>query len=117
MLEIGTCLPYGWVMPPIQSQSRTKYRNQRKPVSIPVVPLVVARKLANKTLQDVCDHINDEFEFPKKVERGTISAIENGHRGASVEMLIAIASALSISADDINTQYEPRRSRQGKRVA
>lgn len=104
-------------MPPIKPQSRSKYRNQRKPVEIPVVPLVVARKLAGKTLQDVCDHINADFEFPKKVERGTISAIENGHRGASAEMLVAIASALSISADDINTEYEPRHSRQTKSVA
>jgi transcriptional regulator with XRE-family HTH domain len=104
-------------MAPIKPQSRTKYLNQRKPVSVPVVPLAVARKISGKTLQEVCDHINDEFEFPKKVERGTISAIENGHRGASVEMLLAIASALGIAADDINTQYEPRRSRRGNAVA
>jgi transcriptional regulator with XRE-family HTH domain len=110
-------LPYGLRVAPIKSQSRSKYSDQRKPVSIPVVPLAVARKLADKTLQEVCDHINNEFEFPKKVERGTISGIENGHRGASAEMLVAIASALGVSADDINTQYEPRRSRQGKQVA
>lgn len=104
-------------MAPSATQVRAKYRNQRKPVSVPVIPLAVARKLAGKTLQDVCDHINDEFEFPKKVERGTISAIENGIRGASVEMLVAIASALSISADDIDTEYEPRRARHPKVVA
>lgn len=79
--------------------------------------MAVARKIGEKTLQDVCDHINREFEFPKKVERGTISAIENGHRGASVEMLVAIASALGISADDIDTQYEPRRSRRSTAVS
>lgn len=84
---------------------------------VPVVPLALARKLSGKTLQDVCDHINAEFEFPKKVERGTISAIENGHRGASAEMLVAIASALLISADDIDTAYEPRRSRHSTAVA
>lgn len=63
------------------------------------------------TLQAVCDHINEEFTFAKKVERGTISAIESGHRGASTQMLAAIASALSIPADSIDTQYEPRQSR------
>lgn len=111
LVVIGMCLPYCWDMPPNKTQSRGNYHKQRKPVATPVVPLVVARKLAGKTLQDVCDHINAEFEFPKKVERGTISGIENGHRGASVEMLVAIASALSISADDIDTQYEPRQRR------
>ena len=110
-------MPYCWGMNPSGTQSRSKYRNQRKPVSVPVVPLAVARKLAGKTLQDVCDHINAEFEFPKKVERGTISAIENGLRGASVEMLVAIASALHIAADEIDTAYEPRQARHPKVVA
>ncbi|MCV7157992.1 helix-turn-helix transcriptional regulator [Mycolicibacterium brisbanense] len=104
-------------MAPNRSQSRSKYRNQRKPVSVPVIPLALGRKLAGKTLQDVCDHINAEFEFPKKVERGTISAIENGLRGASAEMLVAIASALGVSADEIDTEYEPRRARHPKVVA
>lgn len=104
-------------MAPNRTQSRAKYRNQREPVSPPVVPLAVGRKLAGLTLQDVCDHINAEFEFPRKVERGTISAIENGIRGASAEMLVAIASALGISADVIDTAYEPRRARHPKVVA
>jgi transcriptional regulator with XRE-family HTH domain len=77
-----------------------------------MVSLAVARKAAHRTLQDVCDHINAEFTFEKPVERGTISGIEKGHRGASVQMLTAIASALGIAADDIDTQYEPRQSRQ-----
>lgn len=101
-------------MPPTKPQGRAKYLNQRSPVSPPVVPLAVARKLAKKTLQEVCDYINDEFEFPKQIERGTVSAIELGHRGASVEMLVAIASAIGISADDIDTQYEPRHARYAK---
>jgi transcriptional regulator with XRE-family HTH domain len=83
----------------------------------PVVTLHTARKISGKTLQDVCDYIDREFTFPRKVSRGTISAIELGHRGASVEMLDAIASALGISADAIDTEYEPRRSRQPKSVA
>lgn len=76
-----------------------------------MVPLAVLRKSRGKTLQDVCDYINREYSFPKKVERGTISAIENGHRGASVQMLAAIADALSIRSEAIDTQYEPRNSR------
>lgn len=104
-------------MPKRPTSNASRYAKQRPNVSPPVVPLSVARKIGNKTLQDVCDHINREFDFPKQVERGTISAIENGHRGASIEMLLAIASALGITADDIDTQYEPRRSRRGAEVA
>lgn len=70
-----------------------------------------APQVQGKTLQDVCDYINREYSFPKMVERGTISAIENGHRGASTQMLAAIADALSISSEAIDTQYEPRNSR------
>ncbi|AMS03359.1 helix-turn-helix DNA binding domain protein [Gordonia phage Kita] len=116
-VEIGSCLPYSFGMAAITRQSHSKYRNQRKPVAVPMVSLAVARKLSGKTLQDVCDHINREFQFEKRVERGTISAIENGHRGASVEMLVAIASALRITADDIDTQYVPRRGRSDGAVA
>lgn len=113
-VAIGRCLPYVWDMPPSKPAARSKYRHQRSSVSPPVVPLAIARKLAGKTLQDVCDFINAEFEFPKQVERGTISAIELGHRGASVEMLVAIAAAIGIVPDDIDTQYVPRHARYTK---
>lgn len=89
----------------------SRYANQRAKFPPPVISLAVFRKAQGKTLQAVCDHINEEFAFSKPVERGTISAIENGHRGASVQMLTAIASALGIPVTEIDTQYEPRRSR------
>lgn len=111
------CLLYGWDMAQSAPSQRAKYRNQRARAAVPVVTLATARKMADKTLQDVCDHINREFQFPKTIERGTISAIENGHRGASIEMLVAIASALGIPADAIDTQYEPRHSRNSEAVA
>lgn len=74
--------------------------------------IATLRKAKGLTLQALCDHINDEFDFANPVERGTISAIENGHRGASAQMLGAIADALGISAADIDTKYEPRQRRQ-----
>lgn len=89
--------------------NRGRYANQRQKIPTPVVSIATLRKAKGITLQAVCDHINEEFTFPKPVERGTISAIENGHRGASAQMLTAIASALGIPAVDIDTQYEPRR--------
>ncbi|MGE2714224.1 helix-turn-helix domain-containing protein [Mycolicibacterium litorale] len=97
-------------MPNETPTKRQRYANQRPKVGPPVVTIGVLRKSKNITLQDVCDHINGEFDFPKPVERGTISAIENGHRGASCKMLAAIASALGIPVEAIDTQYEPRKS-------
>jgi transcriptional regulator with XRE-family HTH domain len=76
-----------------------------------MVSLGTLRKAKGVTLQAVCDHINEEFEFSKPVERGTISAIENGHRGASTQMLAAIASALSIDPGLIDIAYQPRQRR------
>lgn len=77
-----------------------------------MVTIATLRKAKGITLQALCDHINGEFSFPKPVERGTISAIENGHRGASAQMLAAIASALGIPTESIDTQYQPRRAGQ-----
>ncbi|WP_052541376.1 helix-turn-helix domain-containing protein [Mycobacteroides abscessus] len=91
-------------MPPIGN----RYQVQRDYVEVPVVSMQVLRKAKKLTLQAVCDHINNESEYPRKVERGTISAIENGHRRASAEMLRAIADALQIPVDVIKTQYTPR---------
>ncbi len=96
---------------PIKPQRNGKYANQRAKVPVPMVPLAVARKAQGITLQAVCDHINQEHFFSKPVERGTISAIENGHRGASSQMLAAIADALGISPAEIDTAYEPRQGR------
>ncbi|MEW5810313.1 helix-turn-helix domain-containing protein [Mycobacterium sp. C3-094] len=97
-------------MAKLPATQRGKYANQRQKVTAPVVTTATLRKALGITLQDVCDHINGEFDFPKPVERGTISAIENGHRGASAQMLAAIASALGIPVEAIDTQYSPRRS-------
>lgn len=107
------CSSVGRMVLVMPMQSR-RYANQRSKVAAPMVPLAVLRKSSGKTLQDVCDYINREYSLPKKVERGTISAIENGHRGASVQMLAAIADALGISSDSIDTKYEPRQSRAGQ---
>lgn len=98
-------------MPKQATSKGSRYNHQRPSVTIPVVGTAVLRKAKGLTLQAVCDHINDEFSFPKPVERGTISAIENGHRGASAQMLRAYADALGVSVSDIDTSYEPRQRR------
>lgn len=72
-----------------------------------MVSSATLRKRLGLTLQAVCDHMAEEHGI--KTDRGTISAIENGHRGASARMLAAYADALGIPASAIDTQYEPRR--------
>ena len=96
-------------MPNASPKNRGRYANQRQKVSPPVVTTAVLRKALRRTIQEVCDHMNEEHGL--KVDRGTISAIENGHRGASVKMLTAYAEALGISPATIDTQYVPRQSR------
>lgn len=96
-------------MPNGSAKNRGRYANQRPKVSPPVVTTAVLRKALGRTIQSVCDHINEEHGL--KVDRGTISAIENGHRGASSKMLTAYAEALGISPLDVDTQYVPRQSR------
>lgn len=99
-------------MAKVRAMNSSRYANQRPKTNPPVVTIGTLRKALGLTLQDVCDHINREYQSDKPVERGTISAIENGHRGASAQMLAGIASALGIPPDDIDTQYRPRKSRQ-----
>jgi transcriptional regulator with XRE-family HTH domain len=97
-------------MPKQSAADRDRYTKQRPKVSPPVVSTAVLRKALKLTLQDVCDHMRDEDGIT--TDRGTISAIENGHRGASTRMLAAYADALGITADVIDTQYEPRQPRE-----
>jgi transcriptional regulator with XRE-family HTH domain len=87
----------------------SRYANQRPKVPVPVVSIATLRKAKGLTLQAVCDHIHEEFGL--KVDRGTVSAIELGHRGASAQMLSAIADALGIHVQDVDTTYEPRQRR------
>lgn len=84
-----------------------KYSNQRPRVPVPVVTTATLRKAKGLTIQAVCDHMFAEHGI--KTDRGTISAIENGHRGASARMLAAYADALGVPQVEIDTQYEPRR--------
>lgn len=106
LLRANVCATFG-CMPKATKVEPRRYANQRPKLSQPVVTSATLRKAKGLTLQAVCDHMLAEFGI--QTDRGTISAIENGHRGASARMLSAYADALGISTADINTQYEPRR--------
>jgi transcriptional regulator with XRE-family HTH domain len=95
------------VVPNARVNNRDRYTRQRPKVAAPVVSTAVLRKAKGLTIQSVCDHMREEHGMD--VDRGTISAIENGHRGGSAKMLAAYADALGIPVAAIDTQYEPRR--------
>lgn len=83
-----------------------KYLNQRKRVTPPHVSLRTLRLACKLTLDEVCERIAEEIGRP--FERGSLSAIEGGHRGASAEVLRGLAHAYDIDVDDLDVNYEPR---------
>lgn len=87
---------------------RERYADQQeRPTKTPPhVPLAALRSAVGLSIEDLCKRIQEETG--SKPSRGTISAIENGHRGASAAMLVALARAYGIADDAISTDYEPR---------
>lgn len=73
----------------------------------PHADLTALRKAAGLTMDALCVRINQEFP-ELKVKPGTISAIENGHRGASQQMLNAICAAFRIPPGSLTTDYAPK---------
>lgn len=86
-----------------------RYDQQRAKKTPPHVSLVHLRAAVGLTLEQVCQRINEEFPELHPT-RGAISAIEQGHRGASVQMLRALSVAYGLPAGAITTDYSPRRA-------
>lgn len=88
----------------------SKYTDQpppRVPRTPPHVPLRALREAMGLTLDQVIGRINQEF--PELTpSRGSISAIESGARGASAQMLRALAVSYGLTPGSITTDYEPR---------
>lgn len=82
------------------------YDAQRAPRVPPHVSLGDLRGVSNKTLDQVCTLVTEELG--KKFTRGALSAIENGHRGASASVLRALEVAYGLRPGSIVTTYEPR---------
>lgn len=57
-------------------------------------------------IDDICDEV--EAITGDRPARGTVSAIENGVRGASAELLAALEKAYKLPAGAITTDYTPR---------
>lgn len=80
-----------------------KQRGRRVP---PHVSLGDLRAASDKTLEQVCKLVSEELGKP--FTRGALSAIENGHRGASLSVLRALEVAYGLRSGAIVTTYEPR---------
>lgn len=89
------------------TQSTTE-RTKKVP---PHVPLVVLRKALGLRLDDVVAKVNialgKDLDDPKRFARGSMSAIELGHRGASKEILAALEIAYGMEPGSITTSYAP----------
>lgn len=93
--------------------AKRRYGNQRERRTPPHISLQ-AYRLAMKRinpegrwdLDDICDRV--EEQNGDRPARGTVSAIENGVRGVSVELLTALEAAYRLPAGAITTDYTPR---------
>lgn len=74
----------------------------------PHVSLGTLRRVAGLRLDDVCNRVHELFP-EVTLTRGALSAIESGTRGVSTVTLAALAAVYGIRADEITTDYEPRR--------
>ncbi|HEY8355379.1 MAG TPA: helix-turn-helix domain-containing protein [Methylophilaceae bacterium] len=103
-------LAYIWHMPGNDGQSNETTGTPRPKLAQPSasLPLATIRKLQGLTLDDVAERINSTREFARPVLRGTICAIERGHRGSSPRMLAAIARALGIDPRSV-TNSKPHK--------
>lgn len=73
----------------------------------PHVPLGTLRTALGLTLDQVCERVADENPT-LGLTRGHLSGVENGHRGASAELLDALAVAYGIAPSAVSTDYAPR---------
>lgn len=79
---------------------------ERPRVTPPHMALRDVRTAVGITLEGLAQRIKEVSGM--EVSRGTLSAIENGHRGASQELLAAIALAFGCGSGAVTTSYEPR---------
>jgi transcriptional regulator with XRE-family HTH domain len=94
-------------MPPKPS-AKQRYDRQRAAKTPPHVSLGMVRLVAGIKINDLIERIAENTG--KRYTVGAISAVENGHRGASIELLRALEGAYGLPEGAISTQYEPRRA-------
>lgn len=85
------------------------YDKQRRKVQPPAAPLAALRSALGLTQTHVCQGV--EAITNKTFTKGALSAIENGHRGASAETLAALEVVLRLPAGSLVVNYEPSHDR------
>lgn len=93
----------------------TAYRTPAQPRTLrqpPVVPLAALRKSHGMTQPAVIERIKDDSGRTYTV--GALSALEKGHRGASVQFLTDVAAVFGLTPDDLWTSYTPRAKEKGE---
>lgn len=81
------------------------------PQTPPHAALSDLRKVSGLTLDEVAEKVAKVLGLDHPLNRGTISAIETGKKGASRQMLDAIAVAYGLAPGRLTTDYEPRASK------
>lgn len=99
---------------PKESQSK-RYSRQRNPKVPPHVSLAVLRRVSGLTLDEVCDLVAEVTE--DRPTKGALSAIENGHRGASAQLIAGLEHAYNLPPGSISTTYLPRNTPAASEVA
>lgn len=84
----------------------TRYDDQRPRRTPPHLSLGDLRAVSGMTLEQVCTAVAETLGQP--FTRGALSAIENGHRGASQPVLAALEVAYGLRSGALVTDYEPR---------
>ena len=74
----------------------------------PHLSIADLRARLDLSLEEVCEQISTKTEL-RKPSRGTLSAIESGARGVSVEMLRGLETVYGLREGSLTTTYEPRR--------
>lgn len=86
-----------------------RYTKQRRKVQAPLVPLAALRAALGLKQTEVCNGV--EAITNKTFTKGALSALENGHRGASAETLAALEVVLRLPAGSLLVNYEPSHAR------
>lgn len=72
----------------------------------PHVSIGALRSAVGLTLDKACERYHEETG--EALTRGALSGIENGHRGASAEVIAGLEVVYGLRAGEITTTYEPR---------
>lgn len=89
--------------------AKIEYDKQRRKVQPPVAPLSALRAALGITQTEVCNGV--EAITNKTFTKGALSAIENGHRGASAETLAALETVMRLPTGSLVVTYAPSHDR------